>query len=87
MKDIRTGGTKDSDRLLTTGQASRVLNVHVNTIRRWSDLGIIESYRIGLRGDRRFRLGDLATMLVDGQEGKPPSLMRRRRTKGRDRAP
>lgn len=60
-----------SNRLLTTGQASLVLNVHANTLRRWSDLGIIETYRIGLRGDRRFRLGDLVKLLSEEAEGEP----------------
>ncbi len=43
-----------TSRLLTTGQVARVLNVHVNTVRRWNGLGLLESCRIGARGDRRF---------------------------------
>ncbi len=30
-----------------------MLNVHENTLRRWCDSGIIRSFRIGSRGDRR----------------------------------
>ncbi len=41
-------------RLLTTGQVARLLNVHVNTVRRWEKLGILKAQRIGTRGDRRF---------------------------------
>lgn len=40
--------------LLTTGQVARLLNVHVNTVRRWDGLGILKAQRIGSRGDRRF---------------------------------
>lgn len=41
-------------KLLTTRQAAEILNVHENTIRRWSEKGIINPYRIGPRADRRF---------------------------------
>lgn len=41
-------------RLLTTGEAAAMLNVHENTVRRWSDRGILGSFRIGSRADRRF---------------------------------
>ena len=34
-------------RLLTTKQAAEILNVHENTVRRWSERGIIKPYRIG----------------------------------------
>jgi excisionase family DNA binding protein len=59
--------------LLSTTQAARVLNVHENTIRRWSDCNKLRSYRIGSRRDRRFRLGDIRRLLetgvVDDTEG------------------
>ena len=41
-------------KLLTTRQAAEILNVHENTIRRWSEKGIIKPFRIGPRADRRF---------------------------------
>ena len=41
-------------RFYTSGEAARLLNVHVNTLRRWSDSGIIYAHRICGRGDRRF---------------------------------
>ena len=50
--------------LLTTGQAAELLNVHVNTIRRWSNKGILETYSIGSRGDRRFKLRDINNLLI-----------------------
>lgn len=51
-------------RLLTIGQASRMLNIHPNTLRRWSDLGLIRAYRVGPRGDRRFKQNDVEAMLA-----------------------
>lgn len=40
--------------LLTTSEAAQLLKVASNTIRKWSERGLISSYRIGPRGDRRF---------------------------------
>ncbi|MFC2022670.1 helix-turn-helix domain-containing protein [Chloroflexota bacterium] len=40
--------------MLNLKQVSRLLNVHPNTLRRWSDNGSIKAYRIGPRGDRRY---------------------------------
>lgn len=52
------------DALLTTAQVAEHLNVHVNTVRRWSNKGILETYRIGSRGDRRFRRRDIDNFLL-----------------------
>ncbi len=54
---------KDIDAMLTTSDVARLLNVHMNTVRRWSNQGILSSYRIGSRGDRRFREEDIANFL------------------------
>jgi excisionase family DNA binding protein len=48
-----------ADVRLTTGEAAEILNVHVNTVRRWSNNGTLPTYCIGSRGDRRFRKQDL----------------------------
>jgi diguanylate cyclase (GGDEF)-like protein len=40
-----------------------VLGVHPNTVRAWSDRGVIPSLRINGRGDRRYRRSDLTTFL------------------------
>jgi excisionase family DNA binding protein len=45
--------------MLTTSEVARILNVHINTVRRWSNQGTLKSYRIGSRGDRRFRKEDI----------------------------
>jgi excisionase family DNA binding protein len=50
--------------MLTTGEVARRLNLHVNTIRRWSNQGILKSYRIGTRGDRRFKKQDVDELLL-----------------------
>ena len=57
--------------MLTVREVSRVLHVHSNTLRRWSDQGIIKAYRIGPRGDRRFRPEDIAVLLLEESKGLP----------------
>jgi excisionase family DNA binding protein len=32
--------------MLTTSEVARILNVHINTVRRWSNQGTLKSYRI-----------------------------------------
>jgi excisionase family DNA binding protein len=48
--------------LLTISETSQLLNIHKNTLRRWSDRGIIRVYRLGPRGDRRFRSEDVEAL-------------------------
>jgi excisionase family DNA binding protein len=54
--------------MLTVREVSQLLHIHVNTVRRWSDQGIIKSYRITHRGDRRFRREDIAVFLAEFNE-------------------
>ena len=51
--------------MLTVREVARLLNIHSNTVRRWSDQGIIKAYRITHRGDRRFRREDIARFLAE----------------------
>jgi len=50
---------REIDPMLTASDVARLLNVHLNTVRRWSNQGILRAYRIGSRGDRRFRQEDI----------------------------
>ena len=49
--------------LLTVSQAARSLGVHPNTVRKWSKQGLLKPYRVGPRGDRRFRRSDVEHLL------------------------
>ena len=51
--------TLDSKIMLTAGDVAHLLGIHVNTVRRWSNKGVLKQYRIGSRGDRRFRREDV----------------------------
>ena len=50
--------------MLTTREVAQLLNLHVNTVRRWSDQGILRAYRVGPRGDRRFKRQDIDDFLL-----------------------
>jgi excisionase family DNA binding protein len=52
------------DDMLTVREVARLLHVHPNTLRRWSNNGRIKAYRITLRGDRRFKRNDIARFLA-----------------------
>lgn len=51
--------------MLTTGEVARLCDVHARTVRRWSDQGILKAYRIGPRGERRFRREDVAVFFLE----------------------
>ncbi len=59
----------DPKLLLTVGEACKILNVCPNTMRVWSDKGLIPSYRIGQRRDRRFLTQDILDFLEGVGEG------------------
>ena len=50
-------------RLLTVQEVAAALHVHSNTVRHWSDEGLLKSSRIGPRGDRRFSWEDIDSFL------------------------
>jgi excisionase family DNA binding protein len=51
------------DLLLSTGDVARLLGIHANTVRRWSRNGVLKTFRVGPRGDRRFRQTDVFNLL------------------------
>ena len=53
---------QEGNELITVGQVARLLHIHPNTVRRWSNKGILTAYRISKRGDRRFRKEDIALL-------------------------
>jgi excisionase family DNA binding protein len=51
--------------MLTISEACRVLNIHTNTLRRWSAKGLITEYRVGPGGHRRFKAEDVAALILE----------------------
>jgi len=52
---------------LTASELARLLNVHINTVRRWSDRGLLKAHRFGPRGDRRFSKENVASFLAESE--------------------
>ena len=50
-------------KLLTIRQAAEVLNVHVETLRRWDKSGKLKAFKVNERGDRRYKPGDIENYL------------------------
>ena len=67
---------RPTDATLSVTKAAKLLGVHPNTIRAWSDAGRLRYYRINPRGDRRYRVTDLQRFLAAAEngpaEGAPP---------------
>ena len=49
--------------MLTTSDVAQLIGLHPNTVRRWNRRGILKSYRVGARGDRRFRREEVDAFL------------------------
>ncbi len=65
---------RPGDATLSVTKAARVLGVHPNTVRAWSEAGRLRYYRINERGDRRYRLGDLQRFLAAAESPLPASV-------------
>ncbi|MGH2858226.1 MAG: MerR family transcriptional regulator [Solirubrobacteraceae bacterium] len=59
---------------LSTSQAARALGVSLGTVRRWSDMGYLESYRTP-GGQRRFSQEQIDRFLNSLEQQSPESLL------------
>ena len=61
--------------MLRVGDVAQLLGLHSNTVRRWSEKGVLKSHRFGSRGDRRFLRKDIDEFLketeIDSESKKP----------------
>ena len=62
-----------NSRMLTTAEVSQLPHVHPNTVRHWANNELLHAYRLGTRGDRRFKREEVDGFLRgDGsQRGQP----------------
>ena len=51
--------------MLTVREVAQLLNIHPNTLKRWSKTGRIRAYRITPRGDRRFTYEEIVRFLAE----------------------
>jgi len=54
--------------LLTVRQVAGSLNIHPNTVRRWAANRLLRTFRVGPRGDRRFRRADVERLLQNQEQ-------------------
>ncbi len=54
---------------LTPGEVARLLGIHVGTVRKWANSGLLRSFRIGRRRDRRFLRDDILAFLNENNNG------------------
>ncbi|MEE8470559.1 MAG: helix-turn-helix domain-containing protein [Dehalococcoidia bacterium] len=56
--------------MLTTRQVANLIQVSICSVRRWSNSGMLKCYRVGLRGDRRYRYDEVIRFL-EGRSHRP----------------
>lgn len=56
MKRLQNG---DSPKLISIKEASEMLNIHPNTLRRWDNLGLLKAIRMGSRKDRSYSMDEI----------------------------
>lgn len=61
---------EQTDIMLTVREVAQRLGAHINTVRRWSDRGLLKVYHIGTRGDRRYRQEDITAFLKESTVGR-----------------
>jgi excisionase family DNA binding protein len=62
----RSNGKNSSDKaIMTCDEVAEFLRVHVSSVRRWSRSGKLRAYKVGGRGDWRYRKQDVLAFLYD----------------------
>ena len=55
---------EETDSLITANEVANLLQIHMSTVRRWSNLGILVSCHQGPRGERLFRKKDVIDSML-----------------------
>lgn len=53
----------EGKRYMAPREAAAFLGIHTNTLRKWSDMGLVPAYRQGAGGHRKFKRKDLLDYL------------------------
>ena len=54
--------------MLTITEVAGLLHAHPSSVRRWVKQGLIQCYRVGMRGDRRFKAEHVDEFIQSGAE-------------------
>jgi excisionase family DNA binding protein len=54
--------------MLTIKEVAGLLHAHPSSVRRWAKEGLIKCYRVGTRGDRRFKFEHVDEFIQAGAE-------------------
>lgn len=54
--------------LLKLKEASELLKVHPNTLRKWDEKGVLKAVRFGPRQDRRYKKEDVMKLMSNGKK-------------------
>ncbi|HUV53534.1 MAG TPA: helix-turn-helix domain-containing protein [Dehalococcoidia bacterium] len=60
------GIKSDGKEIMTCDEVAEYLRVHVSSVRRWSRSGKLTAFKVGERGDWRYRQQDVMAFLYDG---------------------
>ena len=64
-KSRNKSGIKYTKEIMTCDEVAEYLRVHVSSVRRWSRSGTITAFKVGGRGDWRYREQDVLSVLYD----------------------
>lgn len=62
---ITNGKKSGENAIMTCDEVAEFLRVHVSSVRRWSRCGKLRAYKVGDRGDWRYRKQDVLAFLYD----------------------
>ena len=62
---IANRSKSDNEEIMTCDEVAEFLRVHVISVRRWSRSGKLKAYKLGGRGDWRYRQQDVLAFLYD----------------------
>ena len=66
MVVVQSGRDGSGSGMLTIKEVAGMLHAHPSSVRRWAKQGLIKCYRVGMRGDRRFRAEDVNEFVESG---------------------
>ncbi len=69
----------ENEAIMTCAEVAEFLRVHLSSVRRWSRSGELKAYKVGSRGDWRYREQDVRDFLYN-TAGRGPKEVRMHRT-------